>query len=71
VNGSVMPVAQLGPEFLVLRSPVDHPPCEAEITLSIDGRERRWLVHLINGIQAGERKTAIARCSDGNGTGAT
>ncbi|MHB1426147.1 MAG: hypothetical protein ACYC3I_23535 [Gemmataceae bacterium] len=65
VNGSVLPVAQLGPSFLVLRRSSDHPPCEAEISLSIDGDEKRWTVHLTNGIQVGRRKTAITPCSDG------
>jgi len=54
-------VAQLGPDFLVLRSPADYPPCDAEIAMSIDGQESRWTVHLLNGIQVGQRKTAIAR----------
>lgn len=66
VNGCVLPVAQLGPEFLVLKTPVDHPPCEAEIAMAIDGHESRWAVHLRNGIQVGCRMTAIARCGDGN-----
>ncbi|HEY7331263.1 MAG TPA: hypothetical protein VH592_26755, partial [Gemmataceae bacterium] len=65
VNGYDLPVAQLGPGFLVLRNPVDHPPCAAEITLSIDGEEKRWMVHLIKGIQVERRKTQIARCLDG------
>jgi hypothetical protein len=60
VNGSVLPVAQLGLDFLVLRTPVDHPPCDAEIAMSIDGKESRWTVHLQNGIQMGCRKTAIS-----------
>jgi hypothetical protein len=67
VNGSVLPVAQLAPEFLVLRTPVDHPPCNAEIALSIDGHEKRWAVHLVNGIQAGCWETAIAPCACNNG----
>jgi hypothetical protein len=65
VNGYILPVAQLGPSFLVLRNPMDHPPCEAEITLSIDGSEERWAVHLTNGIRVGRRKTAITRRPDG------
>jgi hypothetical protein len=60
VNGWALPVAQLGPEFLILRTPVDHPPCDAEIALSIDGQESRWAVHLRNGIQVDRRKTLIA-----------
>lgn len=68
VNGSILPVAQLGPEFLVLRTPVDHPPCDAEIALSIDGNESRWAVHLLDGIRVGQRKTAISPCVEGNGS---
>jgi hypothetical protein len=60
VNGCVLPVAQLGPRFLVLRNPVDHPPCDAEIALCIDGQASRWAVYLPNGVQVGRRKTAIA-----------
>jgi hypothetical protein len=68
VNGCVFPVAQLGPEFLVLRTPVDHPPCDAEIAMSIDGCESCWSVHLVNGIQVGRRKTAIFCRGDSNGS---
>jgi hypothetical protein len=62
VNGRVFSVAQLGPDFLVLRAPVEQPPCDAEIAMSIDGRENRWVVRLVDGIQVGRRKTAISRC---------
>ncbi len=62
VNGHVLPVAQLGPDFLVLRTPADHPPAEAEIALWIDGQESRWRVRLVEGIAAGRRKTRITRC---------
>jgi len=71
VNGCVLPVAQLGPEFLVLRTPVEHPPCDAEIAMSIDGHESRWAVHLLNGIQIGCRRTAISHCADSNGATTT
>ena len=59
MNGCVLPVAQLGPTFLILRTPVDHPTCDAEIAMSIDGRERRWAVNLVEGITKAERKTKI------------
>jgi len=65
VNGNALPVAQLGPSFLILRTPMEHPPCDAEITMSIDGHESSWAVHLINGIQLGRWETAITRRSDG------
>jgi hypothetical protein len=62
VNGFVLPVAQLGPEFLILRAPVEHPPCDAEIAMSIDGHERRWTVRLVDGLQVSRQKTAISPC---------
>ena len=52
VNGHVFSVAKLGPGFLVVRNPIAHPPAEAELSLSIDGYERRWRVELIDGILA-------------------
>ena len=52
--------AQLGPDFLMLRTPVDHPPCDAEIAMSIDGHESRWAVHLPNGIHPSRRETVIS-----------
>lgn len=63
INGHVLPISQLGPNFLVLKNPIDHPPVDvAEISMSIDGREDRWHVRLSEGIKAGQRKTAISRC---------
>jgi hypothetical protein len=59
VNGHDLPVAQLGPDFLVLRNPADYPPGDAEIAMSIDGQESRWLVNLVDGIRAGTRKTRL------------
>jgi hypothetical protein len=61
VNGMILPVGQLGLNFLVLEHPVDHPPIDAEISMSIDGREERWRVNLPDGIQMGKVKTAIAK----------
>jgi hypothetical protein len=62
VDGHVFPVAQLGPDFLVLKTTVNHPPVEAEISMQIDGHESRWRVRLVDGILAGRRKTRIGRC---------
>jgi hypothetical protein len=60
LNGRVLPIAQLGPDFLMLVTPIDHPPAEAEIALSIDGDERCWRVRLVDGIAASQRDTRIA-----------
>ncbi len=59
LNGSTLPISQMGPDFLVLKQPVDHPPADAEITLRIDDSESRWRVHLVEGISIGRRKTMV------------
>ncbi|MBO0697817.1 MAG: hypothetical protein J2P46_05455 [Zavarzinella sp.] len=64
VNGHVFSVAKLGPGFVVLRNPVAHPPAEAELTLSIDGYERRWRVELIDGIVPGGGDTRFRNRSE-------
>jgi hypothetical protein len=63
VNGDVLKISHLGPDFLILRNPVEHAPANAEIFLSIDGNESRWTVHLVNGIHPDQLKTAIAPIS--------
>jgi hypothetical protein len=68
VNGHVLPIAQMGPNFLLLNQPIDHPPVDAEITLSIDGAETRWPVRLAHGMSAKERRTLITRCPQENGS---
>jgi len=59
VNDSVFTIGQLGPDFLILRDPADQPPGEAEIVVSIDGRVRRWLVQLPDGLAAAKPECRI------------
>ena len=60
VNGDVLKVAQLGPDFLILRETADHPPGEGVIRMSIDGVYRQWRVELIDGIVASQQETRTA-----------
>jgi hypothetical protein len=60
INGHVLSIGQLGPDFIILDNPAQHPPADAEIALWIDGRERRWHVHLPEGIVAGKPETKIS-----------
>lgn len=60
VNGHLLSIAQLGPDFVFLDDPIDHPPAEAEIAMSIDGREKRWKVRLPEGIAADRVVTKTA-----------
>jgi hypothetical protein len=68
VNGHTLPIAQLGPDFLVLANPADHPPADAEIAMSIDDRESRWQVRLVAGLSAERRRTPISLCQPANGS---
>lgn len=61
VNGSALPIAQMGPDFLLLDQSIDHPPGEATIVFSVDASERRWPVLLPEGLAAGRERVSIAR----------
>jgi hypothetical protein len=59
LNGQVLRIAQLGPDFLMLKQPFDHPPTEAEIYLRIDESESSWRVNLVEGISPDRPKTKL------------
>jgi hypothetical protein len=46
-----VPVAQLGPDFIILCEGVNHPPSEAEMVLRVDASESRWAVFLPDGLR--------------------
>ncbi len=60
VNGHTFLIGHLGPGFVILDNPTNHPPAQAEITMSIDGRVRRWRVQLPDGVSARKPRTKIA-----------
>jgi hypothetical protein len=60
LNGLTMSIAQLGPDFIIIRDRKDHPPSVAQIAVWIDDHERRWNVNLPEGIQANRDKTRIS-----------
>jgi len=60
LGGISIPVAQLGPDFLLLDAANNHPPGEGSLVLSVDQVERSWSVRLPNGITAGSKRVAIA-----------
>lgn len=72
VNGRVFDVGQLGPDFLILRDPIDHPPAQGEMMVAIDGQVKRWPVLLPDGITPSQVRTRAARlgqfCSGERGT---
>ena len=60
VNGLTLSVAQLGPDFLFLNAPLDHPPAAASLVMKVDQSESRWNVQLPKGISAGKKRVEIA-----------
>jgi hypothetical protein len=60
VNDSSIPVAQMGPDFLLVTEAIDHPPANASIVMQVDETERRWDVRLPNGISLGSRRVVIS-----------
>ena len=68
VNGHVLAIGQLGPNFIILDDLLDHPPCEGEIFLSIDGRLKSWPVNLPDGLAAGKPETRTAIRLSANGS---
>lgn len=59
VNGGSIPVLQMGPDFLLVEEPFDHPPGNASVVLRVDESERSWGVHLPNGISSSSKRVAI------------
>jgi hypothetical protein len=49
VGDRALDVAKASPTQITLRSPVDLDPCDAELVMSVDGREHRWLIRLPRG----------------------
>jgi hypothetical protein len=60
VNGLSLRVAQMGPDFLLVESPVNHPPADASVVLQVDQSERRWRVRLPDGMSASSKRVIIA-----------
>ena len=61
VNGSTLPIAQLGPDYLILRGTAEHPPTDATIIMRVDANERRWKVRLPEGIAARQERVVMAK----------
>jgi hypothetical protein len=62
LDGSVLNISHLGPDYLILAQPVDHPPARAEIVMSVDGKQSRWAVELPAGVSVDTQRTEILPC---------
>lgn len=61
VDGQALSVGQLGPDFLLLDTPIDHPPSGARLFVAIDDKAREWDVFLPQGISAESRRVVMAK----------
>ena len=60
INGTSIPIRQMGPDFLFVDSDTDYPPGEATIVLQIDDSRRQWQVRLPEGISKNSERVALA-----------
>jgi hypothetical protein len=63
LDGVSIPVAQMGPDFILLETPLEHPPATGSLVLNVDETERQWKVRLPQGIFADAKRVAIAACA--------
>jgi hypothetical protein len=61
INGHTFKIGQLARGFVILNDPIELPPTQGEITMSIDGRVSKWRVHLPNGVSPDRLRTAIGQ----------
>lgn len=54
-------IAQLGPNFILLKSPAEHPSTEGTLIVAVDDDEYRWPVRLPEGMSATSRRAAIEK----------
>jgi len=60
LDGAEMAVVQLGPDFLFLEAPKNHPPANASLVLQVDESRRQWDVRLPEGVSAESKRVALA-----------
>jgi len=56
---AVIRLSQVGPEWIIAKTPVELPPCEATIVVVVDGNERRTAVRLPQGMSPANEETPI------------
>jgi hypothetical protein len=61
INGESISITHMGPDFLIIESPREHPPGEATIVLQVDQSERRWTVRLPDGLHHGQKRVPISK----------
>ncbi|MEO8353551.1 MAG: hypothetical protein ABI680_17620 [Chthoniobacteraceae bacterium] len=62
IGNAALPIAQMGPDFLFIDEPIEHPPGEATIVFAVEGHDERcWKVWLPEGLALGRERVVIAK----------
>lgn len=59
VGSEVHELSQAGHDFAILQTAVDLPPVDAEVVAIVDGRIKRWPVHLREGASRSRREIPV------------
>lgn len=59
LDAATLPIAQMGPGFVILESDRAHPPGRARIELDVDDDREWWDVSLPEGIQPGMTRVPV------------
>lgn len=59
--GGHLRLSQVAPDWIIASEPVDLPPFDAEVVVVIDGKERRTLVRLGQGMTRDDEFTPVQR----------
>lgn len=63
IDGVRHDVSHMGPEFIILAKPVNYPPCEGVVGLTVDGRLKQWPVRLPDGISQAASRVRTAKAA--------
>ncbi|MBK8036076.1 MAG: hypothetical protein IPK22_02945 [Verrucomicrobiaceae bacterium] len=56
-------VPHMGPEFIILPQPPNHPPCQAIVGLSVEGQLKQWPVSLPDGLSEKSPRVRTAKAA--------
>jgi len=63
IDGVRHDVSHMGSEFVILAQPVNHPPCEGVVGLTVDGRLKQWPVRLPDGLSQTVSRVRTAKAA--------
>jgi hypothetical protein len=61
IDGVRHDVSHMGPEFIILPQPPNHPPCQAIVGLSDDDRLKQWPVRLPDGLSEASQRVRTTK----------